>query len=396
MLKFVGEVPSESLVDITGEVKKPLEPVHSCSQQDVEIEITSVFVVSKAVPRLPIQLDEAGLPENDVRYPSQKARLDNRVLDLRTEVNQAIFRVQGAVIRHFRAYLEGQGFQEIRTPKLISAASEGGANVFAMDYFKKKAFLAQSPQLYKQMAITADFDRVFEVSPVFRAEDSNTHRHMTEFTGLDFEMAFTEHYHEVLDVIGNLFVSIFKGLETNQDEEIKKIKEQFPADDFKFLEPTLRIEWPDAIAMLRDAGVEVGDYEDLSTAQEKMLGALVKAKYDTDFYILDKFPLCIRPFYTMPDAVDSTYSNSYDLMMRGEEVMSGAQRIHDAALLIERANVHEIDLDTIRQYIDAFQYGCPPHAGGGVGLERVVMLYLGLGNIRKTSMFPRDPLRLTP
>ncbi|KAH9369318.1 hypothetical protein HPB48_012394 [Haemaphysalis longicornis] len=148
--------------------------------------------------------------------------------------------------------------------------------------------------------------------------------------------------------------------------------------------------------MLRQAGVEIDDEDDLSTPNEKLLGRLVKAKYDTDFYILDKYPLKVRPFYTMPDPRDPKVSNSYDMFMRGEEILSGAQRIHDPAFLTERAKEHGIDISKIKAYIDSFRYGAPPHAGGGIGLERVTMLYLGLDNIRKTSMFPRDPKRLTP
>ena len=148
--------------------------------------------------------------------------------------------------------------------------------------------------------------------------------------------------------------------------------------------------------MLRAAGIEMEDDEDLTTPNEKLLGKLVRQKYDTDFYILDKFPLAIRPFYTMPDPNNSKWSNSYDMFMRGEEILSGAQRIHDPDFLCQRAGAHGIAIDTIQSYVDSFKYGCPPHAGGGIGMERVCMLYLGLDNIRKTSMFPRDPKRLTP
>jgi len=148
--------------------------------------------------------------------------------------------------------------------------------------------------------------------------------------------------------------------------------------------------------MLNDAGVEMSDEEDLSTPNEKLLGKLVKKKYDTDYYILDKYPLAVRPFYTMPDPNNSKWSNSYDMFMRGEEILSGAQRIHDPDFLSERALAHGIDLKTIQAYIDSFKYGCPPHAGGGIGMERVTMLYLGLHNIRSASLFPRDPKRLTP
>merc|ERR1712130_1068106 len=334
--------------------------------------------------------------EGNFARVNQDTRLDNRVLDLRTPTNQAIFRLEAGVGQLFRDTLAKKGFVEIHTPKIISAASEGGANVFKVSYFKGSAFLAQSPQLYKQMAIAADFEKVFTTGPVFRAEDSNTHRHLTEFVGLDMEMAFKYHYHEVVKEIGNTFIHIFKGLRDEFATEIATVNEQYPREEFKFLEPALILEYPEAVKMLRENGVEIGDEDDLSTPDEKFLGKLVKAKYDTDFYILDKYPLAVRPFYTMPDPNNDKLSNSYDMFMRGEEILSGAQRIHDPEFLTQRALHHEIDLETIKAYIDSFRYGCPPHGGGGIGLERVLMLYLGLGNIRKTSMFPRDPKRLTP
>ncbi|KAJ3066292.1 Aspartate--tRNA ligase, cytoplasmic [Podochytrium sp. JEL0797] len=320
-------------------------------------------------------------------------RLDNRVIDLRTVTSQAIFKMQSGVCQLFREFLIEKGFMEIHTPKMIDAISEGGANVFKLQYFNRNAYLAQSPQLYKQMAICSDFERVFEIGPVFRAENSFTHRHMTEFIGLDMEMAFEEHYHEVLDVLGELFVFIFDGLKTRYAHEIETVRKQFPFEDFKYLPQTLRLEFKEGIQMLREAGIEIGDFDDMNTAQEVKLGQLVREKYNTDFYMLDKFPVAIRPFYTMPDPAREGYSNSYDFFMRGEEIMSGAQRVHDADLLEKRAKEHGVEISTIQAYLDAFKYGAPPHAGGGVGLERVVMLYLKLGNIRRTAMFPRDPKR---
>jgi len=359
--------------------------------------------VSSSEPQLPLQIEDASRKVTEeadddglhIRV-NQDTRLDNRILDLRTPTNQAIYRLEAGVCQLFRETLTHKGFVEIHTPKIISAASEGGANVFEVSYFKGSAYLAQSPQLYKQMAIASDFGKVFTVGAVFRAEDSNTHRHLTEFVGLDMEMAFQHHYHEVVEVIGSMFTEMFKGLRDRFSKEIETVCQQFPAEPFKFLDPPLRLEYAEGVQMLREAGVEMGDEDDLSTPNEKLLGRLVKAKYDTDFYILDKFPLAVRPFYTMPDPENTKWSNSYDMFMRGEEILSGAQRIHDPNFLTERAKHHGISIETIKSYIDSFRYGCPPHAGGGIGLERVCMLYLGLDNIRKTSMFPRDPKRLTP
>uniref|UniRef100_A0A4W2HW35 Aspartate--tRNA ligase, cytoplasmic n=1 Tax=Bos indicus x Bos taurus TaxID=30522 RepID=A0A4W2HW35_BOBOX len=374
MVKFAANINKESIVDVEGVVRKVNQKIGSCTQQDVELHVQKIYVISSAEPRLPLQLDDAVRPEvegeEDGRATvNQDTRLDNRVIDLRTSTSQAIFRLQSGICHLFRETLTNKGFVEIQTPKIISAASEGGANVFTVSYFKNNAYLAQSPQLYKQMCICADFEKVFCIGPVFRAEDSNTHRHLTEFVGLDIEMAFNYHYHEVVEEIADTLVQIFKGLQKRFQTEIQTVNKQFPCEPFKFLEPTLRLEYCEALAMLREAGIEMGDEEDLSTPNEKLLGRLVKEKKQ---------------------------SNSYDMFMRGEEILSGAQRIHDPQLLTERALHHGIDLEKIKAYIDSFRFGAPPHAGGGIGLERVTMLFLGLHNVRQTSMFPRDPKRLTP
>uniref|UniRef100_A0A4W3HRR4 Aspartate--tRNA ligase, cytoplasmic n=1 Tax=Callorhinchus milii TaxID=7868 RepID=A0A4W3HRR4_CALMI len=393
MVKFAANINKESIVDVQGIVQKVDQKIESCSQQDVELHIERIYVISTAEPRLPLQLDDAVRPETGEEEGratvNQDTRLDNRVIDLRTTTSQAIFRLQSGVCQLFRETLINKGFTEIQTPKIISAASEGGANVFTVSYFKTSAYLAQSPQLYKQMCICADFDKVFCIGPVFRAEDSNTHRHLTEFVGLDIEMAFNYHYHEVVTQITDTLVQIFKGLRDRYQTEIQTVGKQFPSEPFKFLEPTLILEYPEGVAMLKEAGVEMGDEEDLSTPNEKLLGRLVKEKYDTDFYVLDKYPLAVRPFYTMPDP-HTKYSNSYDMFMRGEEILSGAQRIHDPQLLTDRA-LHLVTNGykcvIISCLISSFQF---------LGLERVTMLYLGLHNVRQTSMFPRDPKRLTP
>uniref|UniRef100_A0A4W4EU87 Aspartate--tRNA ligase, cytoplasmic n=1 Tax=Electrophorus electricus TaxID=8005 RepID=A0A4W4EU87_ELEEL len=403
MVKFAANITKESIVDVEAVVQTVEQKIETCTQHDVELHVERIFVISQADARLPLQLEDAvrpdvGVEEEGRATVNQDTRLDNRVIDLRTTTSQAIFRLQSGVCQLFRDTLLQKGFVEIQTPKIISAASEGGANVFTVSYFKTSAYLAQSPQLYKQMCICADFDKVFCIGPVFRAEDSNTHRHLTEFVGLDIEMAFNYHYHEVLDSITDTMVEIFKGLRDRFQTEIQTVCKQYHSEPFKFLEPTLRLEYQEGVAMLRAAGVEMGDEEDLSTPNEKLLGRLVKEKYDTDFYVLDKYPLEVRPFYTMPDPHNPKYSNSYDMFMRGEEILSGAQRVHDAQLLTERASHHGIDALSIDSKLHkySFRYGAPPHAGGGIGLERVTMLYLGLHNIRQTSMFPRDPKRLTP
>ncbi|VDL55497.1 unnamed protein product [Hymenolepis diminuta] len=401
MIKFVGNITRESIVDVYGIVKSSPVAIDGCNPDKVELHITKVFVISASSAVLPFQIEDAMRPDTDETDESfsrvnQDTRLDNRYIDLRTPTNQAIYRLEHGVVRLFMDYLDDHGFTMIHTPKILGGSSEGGANVFKFKYFNNEACLAQSPQLYKQMAIASDFGRVYTIGAVFRAEDSNTHRHLCEFVGLDLEVAFKTHYHEVVDLIAEMFVSIFKGLQTKYASEIETICKQYKAEPFQFLEPTLKLEFSEGIRMLKEAGWDVGEYDDLSTPAEKFLGKLVKEKYGTDFYILDKFPLAIRPFYTMPDPHNNKVSNSYDFFMRGEEIMSGAQRVHDPDFLTERAKLHGIDVKTIQSYIDSFRFGCPPHAGGGIGLERVTMLFLGLDNIRKVSMFPRDPKRLAP
>ena len=327
---------------------------------------------------------------------AQDVRLNNRILDLRVPTNHAIFRLQAGVSQLFREFMYDNGFTEIHSPKLIGGASEGGSNVFHFKYFGQDACLAQSPQLYKQMALCADMDRVFEIGPVFRAEDSNTNRHLCEFTGLDMEMTIKEHYFEVLDVLGNMFVYIFNNLESRFKKELDTIKAQYPFEDFKCKYPVVKLHYKDGVKMLHEAGVEQGPLDDLSTETERALGRLVREKYDTDFYMLYGYPSTVRPFYTMLDPTDPQYTNSYDFFMRGEEITSGAQRIHEPEMLVERAKFWEIPIHTIQDYVDAFKYGAPAHGGCGIGLERVVKFYCNLWNIRKTSLFPRDPKRIKP
>ncbi|ONH67869.1 Aspartate--tRNA ligase, cytoplasmic [Cyberlindnera fabianii] len=407
MVKWAGSINLESIVLVHGIVKKVSEPIQSATIQDAEIQVTKIYTITETPEVLPILIEDAARSDADAEAAglpvvNLDTRLEARVIDLRTPTNQAIFKIQAGVASLFKEFLQKKRFTEIHTPKLLGAASEGGSNVFEVTYFKNKAYLAQSPQLYKQQLIAADFERVYEVAPVFRAENSNTHRHMTEFVGLDLEMAFEEHYHEVLDVLEELFVFIFTELKVRYSKEIAVVRKQFPVEEFKLPKDgkMVRLHFKEGIELLRTKGgkTDIDEFEDLSTEDEKLLGRLVREKYDTDFYILDKFPLAIRPFYTMPDAEDPRYSNSYDFFMRGEEILSGAQRIHDPELLSERMKQHELDPSDpgLKDYVDAFTYGCPPHAGGGIGLERVVMFFLDLKNIRRASLFPRDPKRLRP
>ncbi|KAF2861457.1 aspartyl-tRNA synthetase [Piedraia hortae CBS 480.64] len=422
MVKFSSGIPAESVVLVHATITKPQDPVKSCSIQTIEAHVKKIFVTSKADVQLPLQVADSEQPVYaEGEEPSQEeeaarpivglaVRLNNRVIDLRARQNQAIMTVRHGVKRLFREFFEARNFQEIETPKLLGASSEGGANVFEVTYFNKKAYLAQSPQLYKQMLIAAGKPGVFEIGPVFRAENSNTARHLTEFVGLDMEMPFVNNYHEVVSLLEELMLFIFNGLGKRYSKAVEVVRSVYNVPEFKLPEAgkVPRLAFSEGIQMLREAGEKIEDYEDLSTPQEKKLGALVLEKYGSDFYVLDKFPLGIRPFYTMPDKEtynktsdpNAGYSNSYDFFMRGQEIMSGAQRIHQADFLEKRMREHVTPVDPespgLKDYVNAFRAGCPRHAGGGLGLDRIVMLYLGLPNIRLASLFPRDPQRLAP
>jgi len=405
MLSWLSGLTVESIIDVRGEIREA--DVTSCSQGNVELAIREVRLVSASLPQLPFELEDASRSEEEVTASEetdkpfarigQELRLNNRWVDLRVPANMAIMRCQSQVCTLFREALLAEGFIEIHTPKL-GRESEGGADVFRTDYFGQSACLAQSPQLYKQMAIASDMGRVFEVAPVFRAENSNTRRHLCEFVGLDLEMEFGQHYNEVIQVMHTMFVHLFAGLEERCGGELAAIRQQYPdgREPPRFSEKPTVVHWEEAMEMLRDAGEEAPGLNDLNTQQERTLGRLVAEQLGTDFYFLDRFPSVVRPFYTMPCPDDARYSNSYDVFLRGEEICSGAQRVHEPAMLEKAIAAKGLPLEPLQAYIDSMRYGMPPHGGGGIGLERLVFLYLNLDNVRKASMFPRDPRRCSP
>ncbi|CAA0819438.1 Class II aminoacyl-tRNA and biotin synthetases superfamily protein [Striga hermonthica] len=408
MVKFATRLSINSVIDVEGIVSVPAQPITGTTQQ-VEIQVRKLYCVNRAIPPLPFNIEDAARSEVEIEKAleagvqlvrvNQDTRLNYRVLDLCTPANQGIFRIKRKVKNIFRQFLLSERFEEIETPKLIAGSSEGGSAVFSVDYKGKPSCLAQSPQLHKQMSLCCELARVFEFGPVFRAEDSFTHRHLCEFTGLDVEMEILEHYSEVMDVVDRLFVAIFDGLNETCSKELEVINRQYPFQKLKYLRKTLRLTFEEGVQMLKEAGVEIDPLGDLNTESERKLGQLVLEKYDTEFFILHRYPLGVRPFYTMPCADNPNYSNSFDAFIRGEEIISGAQRIHVHGFLIERAQACGIDVETeaISTYIDSFRYKPPSlHGGFGVGLERVVMLFCALDNIRKTSLFPRDPRRIAP
>lgn len=293
------------------------------------------------------------------------------------------------ICQSFRNVLNSQNFIEIHTPKLQARATESGSSVFEVKYFNRPAYLAQSPQL-KQMSLAADFDRVYEIGPVFRAENSNTHRYLTEYVRLDLEMTLQSNYYEAMDVI-EMLKAVFKGIYEKHRHELELIKRRFPHEDLAWLDETPRIPFAEGIQLLIDSGwTQDGKArstnEDLTTPAEIRLGELVKEKYHTDYYILDKFTTSARPFYTMLDEKNPYVTNSLDIFCRGQDIVTGGQRIHNAQGLEARMKELGVSTNGMEEYLERFEYGAPPHA---------VMLILNLGNIRFASLFPRDPKSLT-
>ena len=392
----------ESFVVVTGIVSRlpdEVKRVEYTSHKDFEMKISHVEVVSESDPTFPFTLEDVNelYGTKDRSTVSLHHRLDHRAFDLRAPFNHSIFRLQSAVGNLYREYLCGLDFMEIHTPKIIGTSSEGGANVFKVDYFGVPVSLAQSPQLYKQMCINSDFNRVFEVGPVFRAENCVSRRHLCEFVGMDAELAITpgNTYHEVIQTLWGTLTHIFDQLPTICRDHIAYIRKIYQYPELVYPKDPLIIDFRDGVRMLREAGHEQGDLEDLTTENEKRLGDLVKERYGSDLFVLDKYPLAVRPFYTMP-LTGTAYSHSYDVILRGQEIASGSQRIHDHAMLVASLKDRNIDPSTLKDYVDSFRHGARPHGGFGLGLERIVTLYLDLENVREGSLYPRDPNRVVP
>ncbi|KAF7555418.1 hypothetical protein G7046_g6568 [Stylonectria norvegica] len=430
MVKWIGAVNLESYVLIEARVEKPLEPVKSVRVSDFELHITKCYCISPAPEMLGMglavankavnnfddeeastEVEEAkqgveGLSIDSVPSASMATHLNNPAMHKRAPVQQAIADVRMTTRKLFSEFCDSHGFNQFEPPCLIGAASEGGSNVFGLPYFEKQAFLAQSPQFYKQYELIGGRERVYSIGPVFRAENANTPRHMTEFTGLDLEMEIEDDYHEVLDMLVNALLYIFRGLKERCAYQIALVRTVYPSEEFLLPEEgkdVLRLTFAEGQALLRAEGPEeyrnVSDDEDMSTPQEKALGALIKKKYNTDFYVLDKFPEGARPFYALEDPENPKVTNAYDFFMRGQEILSGAQRIHLPDVLEARLRKKGIDPTSqgIKEYVDIFRSaGAPPHGGGGIGLDRVVAWYLALPSVHLASYYPRTPKRLLP
>lgn len=354
----------------------------------LEVQLETLFIEGAAEQQLPLD------PFADAQ-PAIDFRMDWRYLDLRRPENLLMFKVATLAEMAMREYWLQNRFIEIHTPKLMGSPSESGAELFELPYFETKAYLAQSPQFYKQMAMAAGFERVFEVGPAFRADPSFTSRHMTEFTSVDMEMSWVESHEDVMTFMENWLVYIFRRVAESYGSEIRKL---FGVEITPPMLPFPRIPMEEALKILKESGYTppADKKGDIDPAGERLLGQYVKEIYDHDFLFLTDWPISVRPFYHMRYADRPQVTKSFDLLAHGLEITTGAQREHRYEVLKQQALEKGLHLEPIQTYLDFFRYGCPPHGGFGFGLGRFIMILLGIQNIRETVFLFRGPTRLTP
>lgn len=352
-----------------------------------ELRAPAFEILSPVRDGLPFPLNK---PEVKAGLP---VFLDHAVIGLRHPAKRALFRLSAGVMAGFRATLNGLGFTEIQTPKLVAAATEGGANVFGVDYFGQAAYLAQSPQFYKQIMVGV-FERVYEVGPVFRAEPHDTVRHINEYVSLDVEMGFIRDHRDVMTALTAVVRGILAHLQTACAVELAALEVRLPAAP----EPFPAIFFPEAQELIFQRwGEECRGEPDLAPQHERWLGEWAQEQFGSDFLFVTGYPMAKRPFYTHPNPADPRYSNSFDLLFRGTELVTGGQRLHLYQDYLDSAAARGYtDLTPFESYFEAFKYGMPPHGGFAIGLERFIMQLLGLDNVRLATLFPRDLNRLTP
>lgn len=369
----------ESVVAITGKVKEGKNSLNS-----FEIEVESIDIISRAKEGLPIEINKENLEVN------LDTMLNNRVLSLRHKKINVIFKIQNIIVNSFREFLSNEGFTEIYTPKIVKEGTEGGTEVFEVKYFENKAYLAQSPQFYKQMMVAAGFERVFEVGHVFRAEEHNTNRHLNEYVSMDLEMGFIESEAELMKLEEQLLNYILKNLEVQGKEFLKILGVCLP----KINEEIPKIRFNEAINILKGKYNKKDLDGDLDPEGEKLLCRYAKEKYNSDFIYITNYPRKKRPMYTMPCGEEETHS--FDLLFRGIEITTGGQRIHDYNMLVENMKYKGQNPKNYESYLEVFKYGMPIHGGLAIGLERLTARILGLENVREATLITRDRKRLIP
>lgn len=376
-----GAIQPESVIRLSGVVTSAPAAPDGVELHQPELEI--ITPVTEALPVL--------IGKKEVKA-SLTTQLDHAVFVNRHPARRAVYRLGAGVMAAFRQHLNSRGFTEIQTPKLVASATESGANVFAVDYFGQKAFLAQSPQFYKQIMVGV-FERVYEVAPVFRAEPHDTTRHINEYVSLDVELGFIENHFTVMGVLRDVLAHIFASLKEHYPVELELAGAALPVVP----EAIPHIHFADAQALiLKLHGVDVRGEPDLSPQDERWLGEWAQREHGSDFLFVTGYPMAKRPFYTHSDPMRPGYSNSFDLLFRGTELVTGGQRLHryaDYQAALAERGLPEAPFST---YLETFRYGMPPHGGFAIGTERLLMQLTGAPNLRLTTLFPRDLNRLTP
>lgn len=380
--KVVDVLTLESVVKILGLVKAEKQ-----APGGVEIAIEDIEVLSLAAPELPIPVVEKS-GEVD-----QSKRMDWRFLDLRKPKKQLIFQVWTAMEQAFLDYCADNKYIEIHSPKFMSSPSEGSAELFEVKYFERKAYLAQSPQFYKQMAMASGFEKTFEIGPVFRANPSFTSRHDTEFTSYDIEISFIDSHHDVMAEEERFVVAMLNKIKEKYGD---KIKEFFEKEVTVPSIPFPKITMSEAKKILSNSGVVSEDGTDLNPEEERWLSKYIKEQHGHEFVFVTDYPKSVRPFYHMRLESDSNLTKSFDLLFNGLEVTTGAQREHRYDILESQAKEKGLSLEPIQFYLNFFKFGCPPHGGVGFGPSRFVMQVLGLDNVREVTYLYRGVKRLEP
>jgi nondiscriminating aspartyl-tRNA synthetase len=383
VLEVAKELSQEYSITVTGIVnERPDKMINNKVQNgNIELEITDIEVLNKAVA-MPFDFDAEFALDT---------LLDNRPLILRRERERAIFKVQHEILAAYRAFLSDEGFMEFQAPKLVGGDAEGGAEVFKVDYFNgKDAYLATSPQLYKQIMVGV-YERVFATGPTFRAEKSATTRHLSEISMLDLEMAFIKDHTDVIELVTKLIRAIVERLNKQCDNELKllEVEEALAPESFPVM--TLR----EAQELIKkETGVDKTSEPDLEPEDERFLCEYANKNLKSDFVFVTHFPTKKRPFYTHIDPENPEFTRSFDLLFRGLEMCSGGQRVHNYEELVERIKSKGLDPDKFHFYLQAFKYGIPPHGGIGMGLERLTAKFCDVKNVKEATLFPRDINRI--
>lgn len=350
-----------------------------------EIDLKEITVLSKPKEQMPIPINKRKMNLN------VDTALSLRPVELRNLTERSVFKIQEGIVRGFRDFLFSKNFTEIHTPKIVLAGAEGGSNIFRLDYFGRKAFLAQSPQFYKQMMVGV-YERVFETAPAFRAEKHNTARHLNEYMSLDIEMGFIDSFTDIMDMETGALKYIFSLLKSEYSDDLKRLDVNLP-EIYEI--PFVRFDTAKELAAEKYKR-KIRDPYDLEPEEEQNISRYFAEEYGSDFVFVTHYPEKKRPFYAMNDPADPKYTLSFDLLFRGMEVTTGGQRIHSYDEQVEKMIKRGMDPENFTSYLMIHKHGMPPHGGFGLGLERLTMKLLNFTNVRNAALFPRDVIRLEP